>query len=79
MAGFSPKGPGISGTPRVPKAGSTSGGPRFQQAVRAPTNFPRVKVSRRDYAKPEMGAEQPLGVSEGSKSSFGSTGLTGES
>jgi hypothetical protein len=78
MAGLSFKGPGVGGGVRVPKTGSTSGGPRFQQQVRAPTNFPRVKVSRRDYAKPEMGAEQPLGVSEGSKSNFGQTGLTGE-
>lgn len=79
MAGFFTKGPGISGVPKVPRVGKPSGGPRFQQSVRAPTNFPHVRVSRRDYAKPEMGAEQPLGVSEGQKSNFGSTGLTGES
>jgi len=77
MAGFSSK-VSMSGTPRVPKSGSTRGGPKFQETVRAPTNFPRVKVSRRDYSKPEMGAEQPLGAAEGSKSSFGSTGLSGE-
>lgn len=77
---FPTKGPGITGTPRVPKIGAgNKGGPRFQEAVRAPTNFPKVRVSRRDYSKPEMGAEQPLGVSEGSKSNFGQTGLTGES
>jgi hypothetical protein len=78
MAGLSFKGPGIGGLPRVPKTGSTKGGPRFQEQVRAPTNFPRVKVSRRDYSKPELGAEQPLGALEGSKSNFGQTGLTGE-
>lgn len=80
MAGFSTKISGGMGAPRVPSGGAgNKGGPRFQQSVRAPTDFPRVKVSRRDYSKPEMGAEQPLGVSEGQKSNFGQTGLTGES
>jgi hypothetical protein len=76
MAGFSTK---ISaGAPHVPRGKKPSGGPRFQESVRAPTNFPRVKVSRRDYSKGEQAAENPLGFSEGSKSNFGDTGLTGE-
>jgi hypothetical protein len=77
MAGFSTKGPG-TGAPRVASP-SASGGVRFQKTVRPPTNFPHLAVSRRNYAKPEMGAEQPLGVSEGQRSNFGGTGLSGES
>lgn len=78
MAAFSTKGPKI-GAPSAPKMRSVAGeNVKFQKSVRPPTRFPRVSVSRRDYAKPEMGAEQPLGVSEGEKSGFGSTGLTGE-
>lgn len=66
------------GAPSAPRGNAPAGGPKFQKSVRAPTEFPHVKVSRRDYAKPEMGAEQPLGFSEGAKSNFGQTGLTGE-
>lgn len=79
MAGFSTKGPG-TGAPRVGSP-SAAGGPRFQKTVRSPTNFPHLTVSRRNYAKPEMGAEQPLGFAEGQKNTggFGQTGLSGES
>ena len=78
MAGFSTKAPKIGGAPSVGKPASAAGeSVRFQKSVRPPTRFPHVAVSRRDYAKPEMGAEQPLGVSEGMKG-FGTTGLTGE-
>ena len=78
MAAFTTKGPKI-GSPRGPKIGSVAGeSVKFQKSVRPPTRFPHVAVSRRDYSKPEMGAEQPLGVSEGEKSGFGQTGLTGE-
>jgi len=55
---------------------SVVGGPRFQKSVRSPTNFPHVKVSRRDYSKGEQAAENPLGQPEAS--SFGDTGLSGE-
>ena len=77
MAAFSMKAPG-TGAPSVKAPGSAGGGVRFQKTVRPPTHFPHMTVSRRDYSKPEMGAEQPLGVSEGQKSNFGQTGLTGE-
>jgi len=73
---------GVKGAPRISTGGgraSNLGGVRFQKSVRPPTNFPHVSVTRRDYAKPEMGSEQPLGVSEGQKSNFAQTGLTGES
>jgi hypothetical protein len=78
MAGFKVSVPGLG----KGGGGSNSGGARFQRSVRPPTQFPHLKVSRRDYSKPELGAEQPLGMSEGQKSSqgsFGNTGLTGES
>jgi len=52
---------------------------RYQRSVMPPTKFPRVSPARRDYAKGAAAAENPLGVSEGEKSNFGSTGLTGES
>ena len=79
MAGFTTKAPRI-GAPSAGKPRNVAGeSVRFQKSVRPPTRFPHVAVSRRDYAKPEMGAEQPLGFTEGSKSNFGQTGLTGES
>jgi hypothetical protein len=79
VASFTTKAPKIGGTPGTPKVKSIGGeSVRFQKSVRPPTRFPHVSVSRRDYAKPEMGAEQPLGMAEGEKSGFGSTGLTGE-
>jgi len=79
MAGFSLRGPRVSGTPSVPKPRGVAGeSVRFQKSVRPPTRFPHVAVSRRDYAKPEMGAENPLGFAEGSKSNFGDTGTSGE-
>jgi len=62
---------GGPGAPRAPK-------PRLQRTPRPPPRFP-PQITRRDYAKPETGAEQPLGFAEGSKSGFGQTGLTGES
>jgi len=75
-----PKAPKVGG-PSVPKPRSAPGErPRVQRSPMAPTNFMRhVSQTRRDYSKPEMGAEQPLGAAEGSRSGFGSTGLTGES
>ena len=73
MAGFSTKGPG-TGAPRVGSPSAPGSGVRFQKSVRPPTNFPRLTVSRRNYAKPEMGAEQPLGVSEGQKSNLEAPG-----
>lgn len=73
MAGFSTKAPGVKGAPRVSGI-SPMAGPKYQKTVRAPTNFPHLAVSKRDYAKPEKTAEQ---LPEG-KLSFGSTGLTGE-
>ena len=79
MAGLTPKTPKVGGA-SVPKGRAVAGveGPKFQKTVRAPNQFPHLKVSRRDYSKPEVGAEQPLGFAEGQKSGFSDTGLTGE-
>ena len=77
MAAFSTKAPG-TGAPKIASPKNEMNMVRYQHTVRPPNRFPHLTVSRRDYSKPEMGAEQPLGVSEGAKSSFGSTGLTGE-
>ncbi len=68
-----PRGTGVS-KPREP----VGGGVRVQRSVRPPTSFPHVSPTRRDYAKGLSGAENPLGFSEGQKSNFGQTGLTGE-
>ena len=50
--------------------------PTRGRALRPPTMH--IPQTRRYYGKAEQGAEQPRGVSEGQKSNFGQTGLTGE-
>jgi hypothetical protein len=76
MAAFSTKAPRIGGVPKVPQPRAVTGeNVRFQKSVRPPTRFPHISVSRRDYSKPEMAAEQ--GPSEGTLST-GNTGFTGE-
>jgi hypothetical protein len=80
MPGLTPKMPSAGGARvRMPRPTAGEAGPKFQRGVMAPTKFPRVSPARRDYAKGAAGAENPLGFSEGSKSNFGQTGLTGES
>jgi hypothetical protein len=74
-----------SGFPPLPKIG----GPVISRGANAPGEgirkqrmarpaITRVPTGRRDYSKGALGAENPLGVSEGQKSNFGRTGLTGE-
>lgn len=78
MTGITPRAPRVGGATVGKPRGVAGEALRFQKSVRAPTAFPHLTVRRRDYAKPEMGAEQPLGFAEGSKSNFGDTGDTGE-
>lgn len=78
MAISAPKAPHVGGA-SVPRPKNVAGsGVRFQRSVRAPTAFPHVSPTRRDYAKGAAAAENPLGFTEGSKTNFGETGLTGE-
>jgi hypothetical protein len=68
--------------PMKPRVGATVPKPRSinpngnRSDVLTPPRLPRLSVGRRDYAKGEQAAENPL--APGRTAGFGQTGLTGE-
>lgn len=49
---------------------------RQQSSVLHPPRLKQLKIGMRDYTKPELPAEDPMGP--GSKAGFGQLGMSGE-